>query len=525
MPSRLPRTTLGLFLVFQGFFALTSSGNAFRVPDEFEVYFQTEHLIDAGDLSIPQTLALRQPVIVNGQVVGTQSIFFGKVGRDGKPYAPYGPLTAFLALPHHLLGRAVAWAAGVPRTSGVPWTFLVGGITTLSSATAAALAVAGFHRAALAAGATSAGALLWSFLLGGTTVLWPYGSTLYSEAWQAAAFIWAAACLLEARTDERIAPRNVAIAAILLAAAVLTKPTSIVFAPGFLVAPLSDVERPLLARLKVAFLLSCGIGAAALIHLGWNIYRFGALFDLGYDWAETIPVLPARPFALADLPRGLVVLLLSPGKSLFLWAPALLFSLVAAREFLARHRGAALGVVTTSAVGLLLFAAYQFPEGGYAHGPRHLVPIVPLLLLPGAASRVRWSRAALGGCAAVGLTVAVLAASVSFLEDQSLGGDLGAGAQTAYYERIDPAAGRPWNRYRLDYLPFVDTIRSPQWRHATTLGQGPDFFPLHLLQLKASPGGTVIAPGLIYAWPLVWLVLLAGAVPLVFARPSVDGFQ
>ena len=86
-------TSVLLFLLFQSLYALTSSGNAFRIPDEFEVYFQTENLIDHGDLSVPQTLAIRQPVVVNGKVTGTQSVFFGKVGTDGKPYAPYGPLS------------------------------------------------------------------------------------------------------------------------------------------------------------------------------------------------------------------------------------------------------------------------------------------------------------------------------------------------------------------------------------------------------------------------------------------------
>lgn len=53
------RTTLLLFVFFQALYALTSSGNTFRVPDEFEVYFQVEHLVDAGDLSVPQTLAIK----------------------------------------------------------------------------------------------------------------------------------------------------------------------------------------------------------------------------------------------------------------------------------------------------------------------------------------------------------------------------------------------------------------------------------------------------------------------------------
>jgi hypothetical protein len=84
------RTTFLLFVFFQALYALTSSGNTFRVPDEFEVYFQVEHLVDAGDLSVPQTLTIRSG--------SGESIFFGKVGIDRKPYAPYGPLAAVLAL-------------------------------------------------------------------------------------------------------------------------------------------------------------------------------------------------------------------------------------------------------------------------------------------------------------------------------------------------------------------------------------------------------------------------------------------
>jgi hypothetical protein len=308
---------------------------------------------------------------------------------------------------------------------------------------------------------------------------------------------------------ERAVGRHVALAASLLAVAVLIKPTTILFTVGFFVAAAADLEQMPASRLKTTAALMSGVGLAALAQLAWNAYRFGSPFDFGYDWAETIPMLPARPFAVADVPRGLVVLLLSPGKSLFLWAPALVCSIVAARRFWEMHRAAALGIASTAAVVILTFAGYQFPEGGYAHGPRHLVPMIPLLLLPAAASNIKWPRAALAVCAAVGLTMAVLATSVSFLEDQGLGGDLRAGARTVYYDRIDPAPGRPWNRYRIQYVPFLNTLRSVEWRHATTLGQGPDYFPVHLAQLREASGGA-IPSGLIYAWPIGWFVLLAG---------------
>jgi len=244
-----------LFLFFQALYALTSSGNAFRVPDEFEVYYQAEHLVDAGDLSVPQA-------VPSGR-------FFGRIGLDGKPYAPYGPLAAVLTLPHHLLARVIAGIAGVPRGTQT-WTFLVSGLTMLSTATAAALAVVGFYRAALALQASPPAALLLSMMLGTASVLWPYGTSLYSEAWQAAAFIWAAVFLLEKRATP---------AALLLFGACLVKVTSLVFIPGFVVAVLEDRSSPPAGRLRAAIGLAAAAALAVAIHLAWNAFRFGSAFE------------------------------------------------------------------------------------------------------------------------------------------------------------------------------------------------------------------------------------------------------
>jgi hypothetical protein len=510
------RTALLLFLFFQALYALTSSGNAFRVPDEFEVYFQTEHLVDAGDLSVPQTLAIRQPSVVNGRVVGSEPIFYGRFGADGRPYAPYGPFSAFLAVPHHLVARAIAWMAGIPRRplpGGLAWVFFVGGLTMLSTATGAALAVAGFHQAAVALNAAPRTALVLSLLLGGATVLWAYGTSFYTEGWQAAFLIWAAALLLDARESGRHGEAKVVAAALLLTAVGVTKVTSLILAPGFVVAALADRGVAPRTRFRVAVALLLGIAAAVAIHLAWNAHRFGDPLDFGYDAAETIPQMPPQPFRLADVPRGLIVLLATPGKSLILWAPALLLAAASVKEFWRREPGivAALGI--TGATGLIFYAAYLFPEAGYSHGPRQLVPLVPLLLLPAVARPIGdWPRGALTTLAVVGFTIAALATSVSFLEDQGLGADLGAGARLAYYDRIDPPPGRPWNRYRLGYIPFLRTLSGGHWPSGDALGHGLDFFPHHLARARRElPGGAAIPLWTIWLLPLVWLALLGAA--------------
>jgi hypothetical protein len=509
------RTRIGLFVLFQALYALTSSGNAFRIPDEFELYFQTEHLVDAGDISVPQALAIQQPVIVDGKVVGTQSILFGKIGQDGKPYAPYGPLAAVLAVPHHLLGRSLAGLFGIPRVpqnQGLAWVIFVGGITMLSTATAAALTVAGFHRAAIAWGTLPGPALWLSMLLGGATVLWPYGTSFFTEAWQAAAFIWAAALLLEARAAQQPIAR-VIVAGLLIAIAGLTKVTSLVFAPAFVTAVLADRTISVNRRVQAGLVLAGGIVLATAVHLWWNMHRFGAPLDFGYDWAETIPVLPPQTFSLAELPRGLVLLLFSPGKSIFLWAPLTVLALINAGRSWQRDPAVMTGLASALGVGLLFYGGYLFVEGGYAHGPRHLVPIIPLLILAAAGPDAsRWSRPALLACGAVGLVMALFATGVSFLEDQALRRDAKGQPVPGYYEIVDPAPGRPNNRYRLGYVPFVTALSTPGWMHSPALGQGPDYFFLHLAQARRQlPDGQAIPASVTWIWPGFWLMVMAAA--------------
>ena len=469
-----------LFIIFQCLYALTSSGNTFRLPDEYSTYYQVERLVDAGDLSVPQTIPRNQ--------------FFGKVGLDGKPYAPWGPLTAFLALPHHLVGRAIARVSGIPRSNADVWTFVVSGFTMLSTSTAAALAVMGFHRAALLLGATPSTAWRLSLMLGGASVLWTYGTNLFSEAWQAAAFIWAVVCLLN---------RRVAAAAVLIAAAGLTKFTSIIFTPAFVAAVLVDRSTPLAARIRAAIVLSAAIAFALAVHLGWNAYRFGNPFDFGYNWYETVPQLPVRVFLLSDLPRGAAILLFSPGKSMLLWAPVLWFAIT---RFQKSELPVRVGALVAIGLGLVFFGTYIYPEGGYSHGPRQLVPIIPLLLLPAATPGQPLERRAVITCAAIGMIMAVLSVSVSYLQDQALGRDF---SQTNYYQRVTPPPGRAFNRYRLDYIPFVRAITSDEWPRGQ-VGHGVDFFPLHLARARATiPQAKVIPAWLPWGLPAVWITVLA----------------
>ena len=296
-------------------------------------------------------------------------------------------------------------------------------------------------------------------ILGGASVLWPYGTSFFSEAFLAAAFVWAAALLIEARTAANPA-RHVAIAALLIVVAGLTKVTSLIVAPAFVVAVLAERSIAMPRRLRVAVVIGGAILLAGALQLGWNAYRFGSPFDLGYDWSETIPVMPPRAFAIGDIPRGLAVLLFSPGKSLFVWAPILVIALLNASATWRRDRALSIGFATAAAIGLLAYAAYLFPKAATRTDR-------------GTSCRScrcwRWRRRARrrARTGRRGSTRAppwvsswrCMATRVSYLEDQALRRDQTGRTVPNYYEEIVPAPGRPNNRYRLEHIPFVTAMK------------------------------------------------------------------
>src|SRR5690606_6455242 len=84
-------------------------------------------------------------------------------------------------------------------------------------------------------------------------------------------------------------------------------------------------------------------------------------------------------------------MLLAPGRSLLIYSPPLVLALLAWPALRRRDSATAYFVLALALTRLLFVACRSDWHGGWAIGPRYLVPTIPVLLVPIAGRLARWS--------------------------------------------------------------------------------------------------------------------------------------
>ncbi|MCJ7544646.1 MAG: hypothetical protein MUP47_08825, partial [Phycisphaerae bacterium] len=142
----------------------------------------------------------------------------------------------------------------------------------------------------------------------------------------------------------------------------------------------------------------------------YNFVRFGSPLQTGYGPAHTAM---GQGITLFSTPwvDGLGGLLLSPGKSVFLYNPVLLLAILGLAAFWKAHRGLAMMVIAAFAATVLFHSKFTFWSGDLAWGPRYLASVMGLCVLPivPLVQRARWRWLV---APAVGVSVVIQLASV-----------------------------------------------------------------------------------------------------------------
>lgn len=319
-------------------------------------------------------------------------------GRDGKVYAVAPLLQSLVQVPGAALQRLLSRS---PRIGDGAWPML----SHLSCAALGALTCVLFFGILRRLGLSLRGAVLSTGALAAGTTIWVYARYPYSEILQAVCFTGFFGQLLKAR--DKPDRREALWLGVWVGLLVNAKIIYIACIPGgaiWLAWHLRDRRHDLLKLFAWAALSATPF---AIMFLGYNYVRWGAWLNSGYD---------TKGAATQErVIWGLWGLLLSPGKSIFLYSPPLLLSLAALPRLLRRVPALLVAMLATLGPVLLLNASLLYWSGDYAWGPRYLVFAVPVLLVPGAfliddllAARRRLTLAALGAVLALGLFVQVI---------------------------------------------------------------------------------------------------------------------
>ncbi len=365
-----PRVAVAIFLFLSAIYLLFYTGNYYSI-DEMAMFSMADSLLTGQGFAIEQLNWV--------QMRASSAVRIGEYGLDGRLYAKVAPTQAVLAVPLLLLSQAI------PTLGAVKLVFLTNvWLTALNGVLIYALG----RRLGYSERSSVVAALLYGLV----TPALPYARTYFSEPLSGFCILGSLYTIVRAGREPHWL--LAATAGLLLGIGGITRQINFLVVPffglllfaqaspgvfrldkGLLGAQAGRVGRRLwqLRGPVLAFVLP--VLLAVLLTLLYNARRFADPVEAGYAAGEAFRTNPLA---------GLYVLFLSPGKSLFLYVP--LFLLLPWLWWRFRlHPAVAHTIFLASFSYVGMLALWYGSSGGWAWGPRLLVPLVPLwsvLLLP-----------------------------------------------------------------------------------------------------------------------------------------------
>jgi hypothetical protein len=369
------RIAIWLFLSFSIFYIGITRGH-FVGTDEIAVFQTSRSLWEKGELS-------------TGYIVNTF------IGRNGLYYSQYNAGQSIAALP--LYGSGKTLGIILKKIDKEEWIAIFAGpsigqepsrwggdieifFVNLFNCFTTALLCAVFFAFSIRLGVSPQWSLISTALLGLTTFVGPFSTGFLQHSSEALLLLWAFYFLF--LNTQHPNWRSCLWAGVIVALMILFRFPSVISIPSLTLYLLLSLRQHRLSSPAVdSFLLRPFqqlISFSIPVTIG-----FALNFIVNYIKFETIWGKYKNEGFYTPLLKGLFAFLLSPGDSIFLFTPLLLLSPWLYRRFWQQYRLEIIIIFSLAITYIVFYGKYTAWHGLWSSlGPRYLIPIVPILLLP-----------------------------------------------------------------------------------------------------------------------------------------------
>jgi hypothetical protein len=355
------RFYLSLYLLIAGVYLLTASGRIGRMSDSTTMFHVAQSIINEGSVSSepcdpryddPQLGSLCVP------------------GRDGRFYSAYGLVSSFAVVPAILCARVLSRAVHVDSV------LLAKASVSFFSLLVAPLSCVVLAMWILKLGYSRRTAVLGACILAFGSPFWHNGvSGFLSEPYFTLALLVAAYLL----SSPRIA-YACALSGFAFGVACGTRVAGVALFPAyiFFLALQNRARRlPWIRFVRDAVQFSVPVAFWGGL-IAWSNYaRFGSIFKTGYHVA-----FPTLSFTFSNpLFQGVRDLLFHGEQGLLLFTPWVVLSFLYFPQFMRKHLPESVFCGAVFLITLVFYAKFYTWHGGWAGGPRYLLPTLPFMIM------------------------------------------------------------------------------------------------------------------------------------------------
>lgn len=328
------------------------------------IYF----LSASGNIEISDTyfsIQTAKAIVTNHSLSaqGCRAGYCYKSKLDGKYYSRYGLGLAFIFTPIVLLAKNIAALTSLPENQLID--FLISFYNIFFGAGACVIM---FYLIRFF-GNSNRISLIMALLLGLGTFCWRYSVWDFSETAQMFFLFLSIYCFL------KNSPKEILLGALSFCCLILLKALYMLYLPIFLLYLLMKNRQNIKGLFMRAgiFIFITLLGLSFILFL--NYLRFGELFEFGYG-SE------AGNFYLSGIKEHAIRLLYWLDKGVFIYNPLFILGILGYFKFFKTFRKDAAFFISIIALNFILTCMWYGWHGGSSWGPRYLVPVAPLWLIP-----------------------------------------------------------------------------------------------------------------------------------------------